>query len=646
MSQLSRSALLLLQLLVLVAAAAFGPRLEAATCGDSVPASVVDAAVTLQRPSDVDRTARPSPTTTLRFSFLIPEHCPGQRFPLVLHSAGYGGTRLRAMAASAALTPGLPQFAAMDQLAAALPYYGYVVLSVDLRGQGESVPAYGGGYARIIDPAVETQDLIDLLNWVYEHATEYSVETEPDSGIARDLKVGTIGYSYGGGYQLPLAALDPRIDAIVPNNTWHSLMNALVPGAAVKTAWDGILCTAAAAGGVVNTPVVQALCYTLGLSNPSAFDIRSYEDALDQLSGASGQVPPRPRPVARSEIEALLMRHGMSDFRARQLKGIPWGYGETEARLRPVPTLLLQGNRDELFNLNEGFWNWRYFREAGGDARLLSTEGGHMNPQVGQVEGTPDCGNTSGTAAVLAWFGHYLQGGPQSLIDDIPQLCISVAPSGVVPASQNAGVRLASFPLGSQQGSGAVPARRAALDVRLESGRVAPVFVPVVTVSTDGAVLAGAPTIGRLDVSGASPTGQSTNAFVGVGLLRGGRMTLVDDQVTAFSAGVHTVNRNVAQDGHILLPALGEALQRGDQLGLLFFPQHVQFAALNGVMGVTSIAKTIARELDPDSPYQPLIAALEPIAGTYYVNPYRVRAEDIELPVFVPGSFPGSSWSR
>ena len=325
MSQLSRSALLLLQLLVLVAAAAFGPRLEAATCGDSVPASVVDAAVTLQRPSDVDRTARPSPTTTLRFSFLIPEHCPGQRFPLVLHSAGYGGTRLRAMAASAALTPGLPQFAAMDQLAAALPYYGYVVLSVDLRGQGESVPAYGGGYARIIDPAVETQDLIDLLNWVYEHATEYSVETEPDSGIARDLKVGTIGYSYGGGYQLPLAALDPRIDAIVPNNTWHSLMNALVPGAAVKTAWDGILCTAAAAGGVVNTPVVQALCYTLGLSNPSAFDIRSYEDALDQLSGASGQVPPRPRPVARSEIEALLMRHGMSDFRARQLKGIPWG---------------------------------------------------------------------------------------------------------------------------------------------------------------------------------------------------------------------------------------------------------------------------------------------------------------------------------
>ena len=77
-------------------------------------------------------------------------------------------------------------------------------------------------------------------------------------------------------------------------------------------------------------------------------------------------------------------------------------------------------------------------------------------------------------------------------------------------------------------------------------------------------------------------------------------------------ATAHCNNRGMGNNS-VLLPGVGEVLQNGDQLGLLFYENQVQYLPANtGGMG--------------GSP-----------------NPYNVALTKVELPVLVPGSFPGSS---
>ena len=50
--------------------------------------------------------------------------------------------------------------------------------------------------------------------------------------------------SYGGGIQLVTAAIDKRVDAIVPTIAWNNLNTSLAKNGAPKTSW-GLLLTAA-----------------------------------------------------------------------------------------------------------------------------------------------------------------------------------------------------------------------------------------------------------------------------------------------------------------------------------------------------------------------------------------------------------------
>ena len=44
-----------------------------------------------------------------------------------------------------------------------------------------------------------------------------------------DPRVGTIGGSYGGGFQFAVAGIDARVDALVPMITWNDLSYSLGP---------------------------------------------------------------------------------------------------------------------------------------------------------------------------------------------------------------------------------------------------------------------------------------------------------------------------------------------------------------------------------------------------------------------------------
>lgn len=612
-----------------------------AQCASPLPAEVRNQTVTSPVASDLDPTAENiTPTTDIAISVLLPPRCEGDRFAVVLQSHGYGGSRQTMIAPDGQPDRSLPNFPSFDALTRALPQRGYIVVSVDQRGHGASVPANGGGLARIIDPAAETRDAMAVLDWVFDNAGALGVATQPETGISRDFRVGTLGYSYGGGFQMPLAALDRRIDAIIPNGTWHNLAYSLLPGDVVKQGFDGLLCLLAATGGVSNTPIIATLCNLLGVQGLGAAGLRTRPDVFEAAS-EPGPFSPRPRTITEEETLDLLFTHGMNYFRNRQRAGQPWGFGETEAVLRPVPALFLQGNRDVIFNLTEAYWNWQYFRDAGGDARLLSNEGAHMNPLANQLEGDAGCGAVSGLDAALGWLDVHLRGASPLALTMIPRVCISVADTANANTAPARGVALDNFPVGRQQGAGAVAASLANFSAMVTSLSPRPEFVPVTTISRDGLVLAGAPKIARLEVT-RGPTVNITRALVGVGIRRDGALILVDDQVTGFIEGTHTSNREVGNDA-VLLPAVGEMLRAGDEVGLIFFERNVQFASIVSTQtlgGITGLVGFIGGVELP-----PITSVLNPLLGVLTApNPHTVTGEGVELPIFEPGVFAGSRW--
>lgn len=626
-------------------------------CATPMQPMAVDLSVTDNVPSDFDSTATPTPTptTTIDFTVLLPPRCPGDHFPLVLQSHGYSGTRIKTLGPNGDLEPTQAHFDSINALVRALPYHGYVVISYDERGHGAPLGQQAQHNARAIDPAAETQDAIAILDWAYDNADDYAILREPNTGTAKDVRVGTIGYSYGGGFEMPLALLDKRVDTIVPNGTWNNLLYSLLPGDSVKLGFDSLLCTLAIQGNVNNTPLLATLCSLIGPAGQTAVTLRTRDD----LSAAATSYTGLSR-AARDSDELLnfFYTHGTSYFEHQDRDGKainpldrpgvtasnPTGLALPSGR-RQIPALFVQGNRDTLFNLTDAYFNYRYFKSVGADVRLLTTEGGHMNPLALQSEGSANCGGVVGVQAMLAWFDDKLKGADSPTYDAIPQVCISVTDTpaaNAAPANANlVGLLVDDIPVGSLSGPGAIPAQAATLTasvtpgVALPGGMSTPVFVKIADITQANAVLAGIPRAQSISVTAGTGALVTPVAYVGVGIMRGGTTILVDDQVTPFAAlapdtgstgaacppalslpaTAHCNNRGTG-DNTVLLPGVGEQLQAGDQVGLLFYENQVQYLPAN-------------------------------TAGSGGLpNPYNVGMTHVELPILIPGSYRNSRLSR
>ena len=709
--------------------AGIGAAAPTGQCAAPLPPQAIDASLTDNVPQDLDPRLSPAPATTVYFTLMLPQRCPGDRFPLILQSHGYGGTRLTAIAADGTLDPTVDHFDSIDNLVMALPYHGYVVISYDERGHGTAAPGMADNNARIIDPAAETQDAEALIDWAYYHRDAAPDPEDPaapaaagyvqsfvqaqGSGIPRDVVLGTIGYSYGGGFEFPLEQLDPRVDTMVPNGTWNDLLYSLLPGDAVKLGFDSLLCLLASpipqiGGNVNNTPLVASLCNLVGPQGLGAVTLRTRAD----LISAAGLPTALPRATRDdNELIDFFYAHGNQYFEHQTRDGVALdprdvpGYMSAEllalpgfagasfrpmpqipapARRTPISALLLQGNRDTLFNLTDAWFNYRYLRQTVGssnaaDIHLLTTEGGHMNPLALQVQGTANCGGVVGLDSILAWFDRKLKGISSAAYSAIPRLCISVTPT---PAAETAPANGAltglllddgNLPIGDLGGStGGISVKAAKVSATVVAtgtavtslGTSAPVFVPVgdpisglkPLAGSGGstvAVLAGIPSAQVVSVSSPLGTLITPVAYVGVGIQRGSRLILVDDQVTPFAAlppiggssdcpatlkvptddysGTtaytplatdHCHNRGTndypASDTApgVLLPGVGEPLQNGDQLGLLFYENQVQYLPVNSGSVLTGLP-----------------------------NPYTVTLYNVQLPVLVPGSYPHSRLS-
>ena len=104
---------------------------------------------------------------------------------------------------------------------------GYNVVTWDPRGEWSS-----GGILQIDHPEFEGKDMQAIISWVAQQP-----EAAFDLGSTTDPQIGMVGISYGGGIQLVTAAIDDRVDAIVPTIAWNNLNTALAKNGAPKTSW-------------------------------------------------------------------------------------------------------------------------------------------------------------------------------------------------------------------------------------------------------------------------------------------------------------------------------------------------------------------------------------------------------------------------
>ncbi|MEV6977104.1 alpha/beta fold hydrolase [Kitasatospora sp. NPDC093806] len=253
---------------------------------------------------------------------------------------------------------------------------GYAVLTWSARGFGRS-----GGKIGLNAPDREVEDVKHLVDWLAQRP-----EVRLDG--PGDPRVGITGASYGGAVALLGSAYDPRIDAVASQITWWNLADALFPqgvrgsGAVdgvFKKLWAGIFFTTGSAG-------------ELGPSGGAARPAVAPEQAAGQVGcgrfleelcrmydrvATAGHADP--------EAVALLDRSSPSSVAAR-LK---------------APTLVVQGQQDSLFPLDQGDAIARAVAANGAPVAVDWFAGGH--------DGATD---TSARVddRVTAWFDRYLKG--------------------------------------------------------------------------------------------------------------------------------------------------------------------------------------------------------------------------------------------
>jgi ABC-2 type transport system ATP-binding protein len=275
--------------------------------------------------------------------------------PAVIGTHGWGGSRSRSPSG----------------LAARLIDEGYAILTWDSRGFGES-----GGEANVGAPGFEVEDAKALLGYL---ASRPEILTDGPG----DPRVGWIGGSNAGGVQLNTAALDDRVEAIVPEISWGDLIQDLMPNGVPKQTWDIALYGAGLATGT-----------TLGLQSPAGPQTGAYPPQIHQAFVETTGTGTISEPIRE-----------WFDFRSTTMRS-----DQIE-----TPTLIIQGTIDTLFPLEDAFANYRNIK-ANAPVKMIAYCSGHA------LTGCPYPGGASGYPAgsdgkpplyqdrIVAWLDRYVKG--------------------------------------------------------------------------------------------------------------------------------------------------------------------------------------------------------------------------------------------
>ncbi|MFF8369391.1 CocE/NonD family hydrolase [Streptomyces lydicus] len=303
--------------------------------------------------------------------------------PAVLTTNGFGGSKADG---------------STDVLAKSFATRGYVALAWSGLGFGRT-----GCPISLDDPRIDgraASGLIDLLAGTRTADDGTRIDYVVKDG-AGDPRAGMIGGSYGGAIQLATAAVDHRVDALVPLITWNDLSYSLDPDNAGRT--HG-----------VSGPL------------PGAYKWQ-WTNGFFLLGEAQGLLHPG---LDRSRTGGAGCLHfvGQACETKRLLDSGRYPAGKTKAMLdyarsvSPVsylksvkaPTLLVQGQADTLFNLNEATATYRALAAQGTPARMIWQSWGHSGGMKNPAKGELDLakGNLADSYVgrrVLSWFDRYLR---------------------------------------------------------------------------------------------------------------------------------------------------------------------------------------------------------------------------------------------
>ena len=345
---------------------------------------------------------------------------PGTAEPAIVLAHGFGGSK----------ADSLP-------IGRTLAREGYAVIAYTARGFGAS-----GGLIHLDSPTYEGQDARKIVDFA---ATRPEIIHQGD-----DPEIGFAGASYGGAVSLLAAALDPRVDAIVPSFTWNSLGQALFPQYAVR---DGQDPSAPAAV----TPIDQAGVFkqrwasllflgALG-SRGSSSDGSSSSSSSSSASASSGAATGCGRFAAELcqdyQQAAATGRPSASLIRLLDASGPTGLLSDVHA-----PTLFIQGEDDTLFPLDQSDANLRGL-PAGTPAAMIWSTGGH-DTGIDLTGLLPD---------ITAWFGRYLK---HDQSQNVPAFRYAVAQTSLVGRNGTGGqpaekVTLSSYPGRPGAGSAGSP---------------------------------------------------------------------------------------------------------------------------------------------------------------------------------------------
>lgn len=290
---------------------------------------------------------------------------PG-RHPAIVLAHGFGGTKADS-ASSAKL------FAAD----------GYVVVTYTARGFGAS-----GGRIHLDAPAYEVADASKLIDML---ATRPDVELDGPG----DPHVGVAGASYGGALALLAAGYDRRVDAVAAAITWNDLTQSLFPQSALSS----------------SAAQPETLAGAVPSSQPGVFKQRWASLLFGDSAGASpsaggnasatgcGRFDPT---VCANYQHAAITGTVDATLRALLTKSSP---SSVTAKIT-APTLLLQGEEDALFGLDQSDATARQITAAGSTPVSVAWFAGGHDASTAGLGGT----DTTLTKSGEVWFDQYLKG--------------------------------------------------------------------------------------------------------------------------------------------------------------------------------------------------------------------------------------------
>lgn len=260
-------------------------------------------------------------------------------------------------------------------------------------------------------------------------------DAKDHAGVARtyDPRVGMIGGSYGGSVQFATASIDARLDTIIPLITWNDLSYSLGPNNTAQTA--GV---SSATPGAVKT------------NWAAGFSAKGVLDGLVNAQGDPSRLYPCPN-FADFVCPALVTAGTTGYLQPGDVAALRHASVASYMSRVKIPTLLMQGENDTLFNLNEAAATYKALKAQGTPVKMVWHSWGHSGatPAPGELSlSSPDPATQYETARIADWFAHYLQGSAANTGPNFAYFRDWISYSGIAtPAYATSG----SYPVGNSR---------------------------------------------------------------------------------------------------------------------------------------------------------------------------------------------------